>query len=257
MWRALRFIFGPRVPLGELRRRPVRYLLPSLLLIGAAIILYNSYSQPYWNMTLHAPQYPGGLHVQAYLNRLEGDVGEIDGLNHYIGMRPLNEAAQLERETSFMAITAMGLLLLAAVVVHSPWAAVVALPAMFFPAGFLLDLYFWLNSFGQNLDPHAALSNSVKPFTPPVLGEGFVGQFRTVAAADSGLQMALIASGVTFAALCFHRWAYRPLWKKSRQAKLALAFCRTCEKVVPAQQLAGKPAPRCGHAGRVLEEVGA
>jgi hypothetical protein len=233
----------------------VRYVLPSLLLVGAAIILYNSYSKPYWNMTLHAPQYPNGLHVKAYLDRLEGDVGEIDGLNHYIGMRPLNDAAQLERETSFMAIAAMGLLLLAAVMVHSPWAALIALPAILFPAGFLLDLFFWLHLFGQNLDPHAALSNSVKPFTPPVLGEGKVGQFRTVAGGDSGLTMAMIASGVAFAALFFHRWAYRPLWKKSRKAKLALAFCKKCEQVVPAQELGRASAPGCESSSRALEEV--
>ena len=38
--------------------------------------------------------------VNAYINHLEGDVQEIDGLNHYIGMRPLGEAAQLERTIS-------------------------------------------------------------------------------------------------------------------------------------------------------------
>ena len=52
---------------------------------------------PYWSLVLHAPQYPGGLVVNAYINHLEGDVQEIDGLNHYIGMRPLGEAAQFER----------------------------------------------------------------------------------------------------------------------------------------------------------------
>jgi hypothetical protein len=255
MWRILKHLFGPRVPMGELRRRPVRYLLPSLLLIGAAIILYNSYSKPYWHMTLHAPQYPKGLHVQAYLNRLEGDVREIDGLNHYIGMRPLNDAAQLERETSLMAITAMGLLLLAAIMVHSPWAALIALPAIFFPAGFLLDLFYWLHNFGQNLDPTAALSTSVKPFTPPVLGEGKVGQFRTVAGGDDGLVMATIASGVAIAALFFHRWAYRPLWTKSRHAKESLAFCKHCEQVVPAAELPASEAAACGGRRGELEEV--
>lgn len=245
MWRSLKYFFGPRVPFEELRRRPVRYLLPSLLFIGASIILYNSYSKPYWNMTLHAPQYPKGLHVQAYLDRLEGDVGEIDGLNHYIGMRPLNEAAQLERQTSWMAITAMALLLLAAILVHSPAAVVLSLPALLFPIGFLADLYYWLHNFGQNLDPTAALSNSVKPFTPPVLGEGYVGQFRTVAGRDAGLTMAWIASAITFSALAFHFFAYRPLWKKSRKANEQLVFCPRCEQVVPRAPGNREPANTC------------
>lgn len=204
-------VLGPRVPADTPPTRWWRYALPTVLFVIAAAILVASYTQPYWNMTLHAPQYPSGLHVQAYLDRLEGDVDEIDGLNHYIGMRPLGEAAQLEREFSAMLIAAMGGLVLAAVFVHSKWAALLALPALVFPAGFLADLYYWLNSFGQNLDPTAALSNSVKPFTPPVLGEGMVGNFKTVAAADTGWYMALLASIVVLVGLFFHRMAYKPL----------------------------------------------
>ena len=110
-----------------------------------------------------------------------------------------------------MAIIVMSLLVVGAVGVHSPWAAAAALPALLFPAGFLIDLYFWLNHFGQNLDPKAALSSSIEPFTPPVLGEGVVGQFRTVASADRGLLIACFASVLIFIGLVCHRRAYKPL----------------------------------------------
>ena len=206
-------ILGPRVPREEVLRRPGRFAVPTVLLIAAAVLMVISYFFPYWNMTLHAPQYPSGLHVHAYLNRLTGDVKEIDGLNHYIGMRPLNEAAQLERSLSFIAITVQALLVIAAVFIHSRWAAVLALPAFLFPGGFLADLFFWLHNFGQNLDPTAALSSSVEPFTPPVLGEGKVGQFRTVARADVGWYIALAASFVILIGLYFHRRAYKPLFE--------------------------------------------
>ncbi len=219
----LRNLFGPRVPAAELAANRGRYLLPTLLLVVATLLLLVSFFQPYWRMTLHAPQYPKGLHVQAYLDRLEGDVAEIDGLNHYIGMRPLNEAAQFERSISAISIVVMGLLVVAAVFVHSPWAAVAALPAVLFPAIFLLDLYFWLHNFGQNLDPTAALSSSIKPFTPPVLGEGFVGQFRTVAGGDTGLILATVASGVILVGLFFHRRAYKPLVDAQRAMRKAAA----------------------------------
>jgi nitrous oxidase accessory protein len=211
-------LFGPRLRWNQVYRP--RFMLPSMLLLLAAALLVASYFQPYWKMTLHAPQYPKGLHVQAYLNRLEGDVREIDGLNHYIGMRPLNEAAQLERETSAMMIGVTALLVLAGVLVHSRWAALLAAPAILFPAGFLLDLYWWMNHFGQNLDPHAALSSSIKPFTPPVLGTGMVGQFKTVAGAHTGLIMAAIASAIVLVALVFHRRAYKPLFD-ARKAQVA------------------------------------
>jgi copper chaperone NosL len=216
----LKHIVGPRVPSAEWRAHRARYSLPTALLVVAGALLVASYWQSYWHMTLHAPQYPKGLHVQAYLNRLEGDVHEIDGLNHYIGMRPLNEAAQFERTASAMLVGVLALLLLGAVFIHNWWAALLTLPAVLFPAGFLADLQYWLADFGTNLDPHAALSSSIKPFVPPVLGVGTIGQFKTVAAVGNGFWLAVVASAVVLVALWFHRRAYKPL-VEARRARAA------------------------------------
>jgi copper chaperone NosL len=207
-WRNL---LGPRTPEKGGEGLNLDYLLPTVFLGLAAFVLLVSVFQPYWRMELEAPQYPRGLHVRAYVNRLEGDVAEIDGLNHYIGMRPLGEAAQLERSLSLYLVAMTSLLTIASIVVHTKWAAVLSLPALLYPAIFLGDLYFWLNNFGQNLDPTAALSNAIDPFTPPVLGEGLIGQFRTVAEADSGLILAVLASVLILVGLYFHRRAYKPL----------------------------------------------
>lgn len=204
-------IIGPRAPADELVSRRVRYLLPTLLLVGAAMLIIISIFLPYWSLVLHAPQYPQGLVVHAYLNHLEGDVREIDGLNHYIGMRPLGEAAQLEKSISIFAIGALILLVLAAIFIHSPWSALLAAPAILLPVVFLGDLYYWLNNFGQNLDPNAALSNAIEPFTPTILGEGVIGQFKTVAFADFGLLLASAASVLILIGLFFQRRAYKPL----------------------------------------------
>lgn len=204
-------IVGPRVPKSEFRRAWSRYLIPTLLLIVSAGLLGASYLLPYWKMTLHAPQYPKGLHVVAYLNRLTGDVQEIDSLNHYIGMRPLNDAAQFERQTATLLVVSVVLLLVGAAIIHSKWAALLAAPAILFPIGFLADLQFWLAHFGTNLDPRAALSSSIKPFVPPVLGEGLIGQFRTVAVPGTGFWFTVAAATVVLLALWFHRRAYKPL----------------------------------------------
>ncbi len=207
----LEHIIGPRTPAEEWSAHRMRYLWPTLCLVGAAVLLIISIFMPYWSLVLHAPQYPKGLTVHAYVNRLEGDVHEIDGLNHYIGMRPLGEAAQFEKSISIFAVSALVLLVLAAIFIHSPWAALLSLPAILFPAVFLGDLYFWLSNFGQNLDPDAALSNAVKPFTPTILGEGIIGQFRTVAYADVGLLLASGASILILLGLYLQRRAYKPL----------------------------------------------
>jgi hypothetical protein len=208
-------VVGPRVPAEELKAHRGRYLLPTILFAVAAILLIIAIFLPWWSLTLHAPQYPKGLAVEAYVNRLTGDVGEIDGLNHYIGMRPLNEAAEFERSISIIGIAGVAMLILAAVFVHSKWAALLALPALLMPVIFLLDLQFWLANFGTNLDPTAALSSSVDPFIPPVLGIGKIAQFSTEAVPGPGLWLSIAASAVILVGLYFHRRAYKPLVEKS------------------------------------------
>src|SRR5690606_27420330 len=124
---------------------------------------------PYWHMELQAPQYPAGLHMTAYLNSLTGDVAEIDGLNHYIGMRSLFEAAQLERQIGVFAMIALIVMLEFAASIHTRWAVLLVAPAILFPVVFLVDLQLWMRHFGLNLDPNAPLSSAVKPFVPTAL----------------------------------------------------------------------------------------
>ena len=209
-------VLGPRTPstLNEQERR--QFHLPNILLGVAAILLLASMFLPYWKMTLKAPQYPGGLSVEVYVNRMTGDVSEIDGLNHYIGMRPLGEAAQLERAISMVAVAILVLLVLAAIFVHSPGALLLALPAILWPFIFIGDMYYWMRHFGLNLDPKAPLSSSIEPFVPPILGSGMVGQFETIATFQIGLWMAFLAVGLIIAGLYYQRRAYKPLVDKGQ-----------------------------------------
>ena len=211
----LKKIVGPRAPEAVESEEALRYRLPALLLGLAAVVLLISMFFPYWKMTLMAPQYPGGLEVEVYVNRMTGDVDEIDGLNHYIGMRPLEEAAQLERSVSVAAITILALLLLGAIFIHTKWAALLALPALLMPYVFLADMYFWMRNFGMNLDPRAPLSGAIEPFVPPIWGEGVVGQFRTIASFQIGIYLAFLAGFLILAGLYFHRRAYKPLVEES------------------------------------------
>jgi hypothetical protein len=218
MLTALQNFLGPRIPGDELRARPVRYAAPTLLLSLARVLLLVSVFLPYWHMELSAPQYPDGLFLTAYVNHLTGDVKEIDGLNHYIGMRPLNDAAHYEKAMAVWAVIAMFLLVEGAMFIHSRWAVLLALPAVLFPIGFLADLQYWMHAFGQNLNPAAPLSSSVKPFTPTVLGEGGIGQFRTYADIGLGLWLAFGGSALTVIAFVFHRRAYKPLVDRTRSS---------------------------------------
>lgn len=171
----------------------------ALLVLGAALIL-TSLRYPFWSMRVYAPQYPKGLGLTVYADRLTGDVSEIDNLNHYIGMRPLAKGAVIERKLAVPAFAAAGFALLVAAALRRSWTLLLLLPAMALPLVFAADLYWWLRDFGLNLDPHAPLNRSIKPFVPTLLGEGRIGQFRSVAWFAHGYYQCVAAAVLAFAA---------------------------------------------------------
>ena len=171
------------------------------LLLTAAAILLGSLAGPYWTMRVKAPQYPKGLSLVVYANRLEGDVREIDLLNHYIGMRPLERGAKTERRLAIPGILLAAAALLLLAWRSAKWAAGLALPALAIPPAFALDLYCWLRSYGLHLNPKAPLSHAVKPFVPPLLGQGRIAQFDVVAGFGHGFWLAVAAGLLALAAL--------------------------------------------------------
>lgn len=197
---------------AEMYRKPSRLLIVSALLILVSLLL------PYWVLRLKAPQYPDGLTVTSYVNRLEGDVGELEGLNHYVGLGSFEDAAVLERSIAVVAIIGLAALLLAALFIHSRWVLVLTLPALFFPIIFLVDLQYWLYDFGHNLDPLAPLAAAVGEFTPPIFGPAEIAQFDTLALPGIGLLLAFAASGLIGYSLVLHRRAYKPLVEKLEKA---------------------------------------
>jgi hypothetical protein len=199
------------------QRRLLDYLLPSAFLMAAALLLVVSMFIPYWQMKMTAPQYPKGLFVNVYINHLDGDVREIDALNHYLGMPPLDEGGQFERSISFLAIGMLGMLLLAGVFIGNQWAGILALPALAWPVIFLADLWLILDRYGHSIDPQSALGSAIHPFTPPILGQGMVGQFGTVASFQSGLYLSFVACLLILVGLWLHRRAYKPVVDAARR----------------------------------------
>ena len=191
-------------PHGRHHGRALLILRVLSLLAAAALIVSPRF--PYWNMKLAAPQYPKGLTLTIYPNHVEGDVRELDGLNHYIGMRKIDDAATLERRLGVPAIIILAVCLTLAGFWRSRWSLLILLPVVLFPPLFLTDMYLWLRDSGLNLDPHAALSSSIKPFVPRVLGSGKIAQFRTTATLGPGYYMSLFAAGVAWLLLSATEW---------------------------------------------------
>jgi hypothetical protein len=169
-------------------------------LVLAGLLLIVSLFLPYWNITLHAPQYPMGLTVEAYTYKLTGDVSEVDGLNHYIGMMKLGDAAKIERSISRIAIPIVALLAIGSFFVRGRARWLLALPAIIYPVVFVIDLFIWLYYAGHSLDPTAALSSSIREFTPRILGTGTIGQFSTEAQFAFGYYLSVVAAIIVLAA---------------------------------------------------------
>ncbi len=172
---------------------------PRLSLVTAAILLGISNLYEYWHLTLNAPQYPQGLKVTLFTHKLEGDVREVDGLNHYIGMMPLGDAAGFERGIAMFVMGAFVVMAIGAGLLAARNAAWLALPVVAFPIAFVADLWFWLYRAGNNLDPTAAIT--LDGFTPAILGRGEVGQFSTDALFGLGFWIAVAAAILALAGI--------------------------------------------------------
>lgn len=178
------------------RREAVRSrLTPGRVVAGglAAVLLLASLALPLWQATLEAPQYPGGLRMEAAGGAVSGDVDEINLLNHYVGMRPFKAddvpELNLWRPT---VIAGVGLVVIATVA-RRRWARVLAKAGLFaIPLGVLADIQWRLWQYGHDLDPEAALR--IKEFTPYVLGRTKVWNFNTVARPGLGLLAVLAAA---------------------------------------------------------------
>lgn len=220
-------LFGPRVPRESYQEHTSRYRLPTTLFVASMLVLLLSLFFPYWVLKLHAPQFPGGLRVSAYVNRLEGhvdpvtnsnDLEQLNELNHYVGMAELQDGAELERTISIYAIVVFAGLLLSAVYIHNRYVLIMVLPAILFPLVFLADLQYWLWRYGHSLDPRAPLASAVGEFTPHLFGPSKIAQFDTLALPGPGLIMVTVAAILAAVGLWFHRKAYRPLVLAFEQA---------------------------------------
>src|SRR5690554_18349 len=71
----------------------------SIIMIIGSLLLLGLFKFPLWNIMLGAPQYPDPLGMNIYIQGIEGveefDLQNIDGLNHYIGMKTIPKAEDM------------------------------------------------------------------------------------------------------------------------------------------------------------------
>lgn len=163
-----------------LRRPPS--LGARVVLLFAALSVVGSVFFPLWRMHLTAPQYQEGLTLDIYAWKIQGgglngnDLNEINNLNHYIGMKTIQQADFTEMQVMPFMFGVFILLALRAAVI-GPVRAIVDLfvLASWFGVFSIASFYYRLWSYGHHLDPRAPMT--IKPFTPLLIGKQTIANF--------------------------------------------------------------------------------
>jgi copper chaperone NosL len=58
-----------------------------IIIIVSSLAMITAFFTPIWDISLEAPQYPEGLGMKIWIDKITGDLNTINGLNHYIGMK--------------------------------------------------------------------------------------------------------------------------------------------------------------------------
>ena len=178
-----------------------------IVLAIASLGLLLLFVFPLWRIDLKAPQYPEGLGLEIHVNTVQGvkknDLRNINGLNHYIGMKPIEPDAIPElRLMPWIVVGLAGLGLVAAATGRRQllylWCAALAALAV---AG-LVDFWRWEYDYGHNLDEeHAIIKVPGMNYQPPLIGSKQLLNFVATSWPGLGGWIAFASAGLGFFAL--------------------------------------------------------
>lgn len=184
-----------------------------IIVAVGSIAMIIIYFVPVWSIYLVAPQYPEGLSMQIWLNKLSGQVEIINGLNHYIGMKHIKE--DMFPEFSFL-VYILGFFILfgLAIAITGSRKLLFGYLVMSVVAGIaaLVDFYMWGYDYGHDLDPRAAIQVPGLSYQPPVIGHKKLLNFDSYSYPDIGGWIVVAVTGVFFIV-----WFIE--WRKSRKQK--------------------------------------
>ena len=157
-----------------------------LVAIGS-LLIGVSFFVPLWQILLWAPQYPEGLTMKIWYNKLSGEIEIINGLNHYIGMKHIS--VEMFPEFGYIGIL-IGLLmavgLASALFKSARLLFLFTLMSYVYGVAALWDFYRWGYDYGHNLDPNAAIKVPDMSYQPPLLGYKNLLNFTSYSGPDTG-----------------------------------------------------------------------
>jgi len=156
-----------------------------IIVIVASLILILSFFFPIWYIDLEAPQYPEGIGLEIWLNKITGqkphDLNNINGLNHYIGMKEIVPDAI--PELKIMPFIIIFLIVFGLISGISGKRSLVYIWIVLFfviAAVGLYDFYMWGYDYGHNLNPQAAIKIPGMAYQPPLIGSKMLLNFNAI-----------------------------------------------------------------------------
>ena len=155
-----------------------------LIIIGALIIMLT-FVFPLWYIDLEAPQYPEGIGLQIWINQIVGqnphDLDNINGLNHYIGMKEIEPESIPELKIMpYLMIFMMLFGLMAGILGKRPFVYTWILLFVIMAAIGMYDFYMWEYDYGHNLNPLAAIKIPGMAYQPPLIGSKMLLNFNAI-----------------------------------------------------------------------------
>ncbi|GJM30666.1 MAG: hypothetical protein DHS20C17_33010 [Cyclobacteriaceae bacterium] len=149
----------------------------------ASLLLLVLFFVPLWRITLEAPQYPEGISMYIWINKITGDseftLQNINILNHYVGMKYIepDSIPELKYFPIIIAImVALGVLAAfsSSKLLKRSWVITLILLAVLG----IYDFYLWEYDYGHNLSETAPIKVPGMAYQPPLFGSKMLLNFR-------------------------------------------------------------------------------
>ena len=204
----------------------------SIIMMIGSLLLLGLFAFPLWNIMLGAPQYPDPLgmniHIDGIRDAKEFDLQNINGLNHYIGMRNLPKPEEMWEFSTFPLViggmVALGVLIgifgYFKKVTYKWFLGWFILMSILGVLG-MYDFNAWMVDYGTNLDPHAIMKlanadGTPMTYSPPLFGKANMLNFQVTSLPSTGAWLMFVGMMLTIVAFFVGRKN-----RKSEEIKLA------------------------------------
>lgn len=167
-----------------------------LLIFLSALLMVGVLFLPMWRIELSAPQYPEGLVLQIYPDKLGGNVDVVNGLNHYIGMKTIHNEDFVEFKILPYCIIFFAVLLLVTALVNRKKLLYITTGLFIaFAIISMVDFWKWEYDYGHDLNPEAPIQVPGMSYQPPLIGYKKLLNFGAYSIPDTGGWL-FVAAGV-------------------------------------------------------------